>query len=228
MYVSAFLTFTVAITATSLSPLGLVCGAERCERTQGSTLRVLGDFEPGWDSSWDTQQLGGDETSYRMVEDGGGRVLRADADGSATAFYHRLERRRVREQVAWRWKVSGSLPDAIDERSRAGDDYAARLFVIFGDGEMGRGTRALCYVWARGEPVESIYPSPVVDSVKTVVLRTGDAQAGQWVPESRDLDADYRRAFGSEPEAVAAIALMVDTDDTGGRITAWFDDLELR
>ncbi|NIQ52182.1 MAG: DUF3047 domain-containing protein, partial [Gemmatimonadetes bacterium] len=32
---------------------------------------------------------------------------------------------------------------------------------------------------------------------------------------------------GEEPDPVSAVALMVDTDDTGRRATAWFDDVVL-
>ena len=46
--------------------------------------------------------------------------------------------------------------------------------------------------------------------------------------EERDFIKDSERFFGETPEMVTALALMVDTDNTGARGRAWFDDLELR
>ena len=50
----------------------------------------------------------------------------------------------------------------------------------------------------------------------------------QSLTKSRDFLEDYRRVFGGDPPPIAAVALLVDTDDTGGKATAWFADLELR
>ena len=196
-------------------------------------FEVLGNFQPGWDSAWNTEQLGGRETRYRVVRDEDEWVLRVDSDAAATALFRRLELPGGITQVSWRriswrWKVDHSLTGERDETQRDGDDYAARLFVIFGDGELNLDTHALCYVWAAGKPVGSSYRSPYVAGVQTVVLQSGNERAGEWVREARDFVADYRRAFGEDPAAVAAIALMVDTDDTGGRATAWYDDVVVR
>ena len=64
-----------------------------------------------------------------------------------------------------------------------------------------------------------------------VVLESGNARAGSWVAESRDVEADFRAAFGlPEKAAVPAIdgvALSADTDQTGESVTAWFGDVRL-
>ena len=189
---------------------------------------VWEDFGPGWEARWQTQQLGGWETRYRVERDGEEWVLRVDSEASATALYRVVAGPPEAASVAWRWRVERSLAAGEDEKERGGDDYAARLFVIFGDGELRSDTRALCYVWAGSMPVGSSYRSPVVDGVHTVVLQSGDDRAGEWAIEKRDFAADYRRAFGAEPGPVGAIAVMVDTDDTGLRATAWYDDIVIR
>ena len=191
-------------------------------------VEVLGAFEPGWRDVWELQQLGRAETFYRVVDEAGDRVLRADADASATALFRRVELAGVATRISWRWKVAARLRGNTAEHRRAGDDYAARLFVIFGEGELSADTLALCYVWAATGAVGSSYRSPVVDGVMIIVLQSGDELAGAWVEQSRDFAADYRRAFGREPGSVGAIALLVDTDDTGRRATAWYDDIVVR
>jgi hypothetical protein len=61
-----------------------------------------------------------------------------------------------------------------------------------------------------------------------VVLESGAAKAGQWVGESRDLNADFRAAFGEDAPPVSGVAIATDTDNTGETARAWFGDLELR
>jgi Protein of unknown function (DUF3047) len=54
---------------------------------------------------------------------------------------------------------------------------------------------------------------------------------GRWASESRDLDADFRAAFGAQwrkpTPRVTGIAIGNDTDQTGETVTAWFGDFTL-
>jgi hypothetical protein len=62
-----------------------------------------------------------------------------------------------------------------------------------------------------------------------VVLRSGAGEAGQWKAESRDLERDYRDAFGGDAALprVSGIAAGNDTDQTGETATVWFGDFRL-
>jgi hypothetical protein len=187
---------------------------------------IVEDFEGGWENRWRSQNLGRGRTSYTVVDDDGSRVLRAMSEDAGSAVIRRLYLDPLTDgTIEWRWRIAGNLTGNTRERERAGDDYTARLFVVFGSG--GSIRDALCYVWASEEPPGSMYPSPYVKSVAMIVLRSGDARVGEWVTERRDVLADYRAFFGEEPEAPTAIALMVDTDDTGTNGQAWFDDIRL-
>ncbi len=200
--------------------------AQAQEETQSDLRTVVEDFAPGWEVRWRPVPLGRSPTVYEVVDDAGETVLRAASDDAASALIRPLQLDGSQAStIAWRWRVERSLRGNARERERAGDDYAARLFVVFGS----RGTLedALCYVWASTEPAGSVYRSPYVSSVATIVLRSGDADAGDWVSEERDIRADYRSFFGGDPGPPTAIAIMVDTDDTEATARAWFDDILL-
>ncbi len=185
-------------------------------------------FGPGWEDRWIEESLDERSTEYEVVDDGGNPVLRASSRRSASALTRPVAPGAGDElRISWRWKVAGSLAANDQERTRAGDDYAARVFVVFGSGGLASAQAAVSYVWAATEPVGSRYRNPYADEVATLVLESGDEKAGRWVSEERDVRADYRTAFGEEPDPVSAVALMVDTDDTGRRATAWFDDVVL-
>ena len=60
-----------------------------------------------------------------------------------------------------------------------------------------------------------------------LAVESGNRKAGQWVFEERDLLADYRLLFGTDPQAANAIAIMTDTDNTGENAEAWYGDISL-
>ncbi len=185
------------------------------------------DFTSGSDR-WREQRLDRRSTEYRVVDIDGEAVLEAVSTNAAAAFIVSIDGRNIsRTELRWQWRVMASLTENNAETEKNGDDYAARVFVLFGKGELGPDTRALAYAWAGQQPVGSVFPSPYTSKITTLVLRSGDERAQEWVAERRDVTADYWDAFGEAPPDLAGIAIVVDTDDTSGSATAWFDDIEL-
>jgi hypothetical protein len=194
---------------------------------------------------WETVELAGREGGrFRLVEDGGKTVLRLDADTSAAS----LARAVALDPAAypflrWRWRVS-NLIDRSDIREKSGDDFPARLYVLF-DYPVERlslldwaklkiaraiygeqvPAAALCYVWDKHAPAGTTVGNAYTDRVRMIVLRSGAASVGEWVSESRNLLADFRAAFAEEPPPVAGIVVAADTDQTGETVTAWFDSI---
>lgn len=71
------------------------------------------------------------ETLYRLVEDDGAVVLRADANASMSGLVHPLRfDPRTRPVLEWRWKVS-DVPARASFGTKQGDDFAARVYVLF-------------------------------------------------------------------------------------------------
>lgn len=156
-----------------------------------------------------------------------GFALRADSTDSASGLLHEVRvDAPTSARLAWSWRIAEPL-DNPRERTRSGDDYAARVLVIFETSSLPLRTRAVNYVWAAHEAPGSIYPGPYGGRVGVVVVRSGGADAGTWQEEERDVLADYRACFGREPEEINAVAVMADTDDTDAAATAWFADLRL-
>jgi hypothetical protein len=183
-------------------------------------------------------------TRYRVVRDGEGWVLEARSEASASALYRPLDLDLHRyPTLTWRWKVGNVLVGA-DARTRRGDDYAARVYVAFrydparatawerakyGTYRLLYGSyppqAALNYVWDNRLPPGTALDNAYTDRAKMIVVRSGPAEVGRWVTETRDVLGDYRRLVGGEPPPVAGVAVMTDTDDTGERAVAWYDAL---
>lgn len=183
------------------------------------------------------------QTQYERVEFEGASALRARARCSASGLVHAAPGLELSKTpwLHWRWRVDRDLPER-DPRTKAGDDYAARVYVAFRfEPERASGYErvkraalrliygeelpgsALNYVWSASEPVGSTWQSPYAE--RSRVLSLGAGPAGAWRAARVDLRADYRRVFDAEPPPVEFVALMSDADDGCGETLAWFADL---
>ena len=113
-----------------------------------------------------------------------------------------------------------------DETRKSGDDYSARVYVVFPHWLPFK-TRSLNYIWANRLAKGANTPNPFYANAVMVAVESGDQMVGQWVSEQRDIREDYRRIFGGEPPKVGAVALMTDTDNTGESAVAYYDDLRI-
>jgi hypothetical protein len=203
---------------------GRIAGAD----TERERLALFDDFTPAWRAKWREQSLFAKPTRYEVVTDAGRPVLHAVSRSANAGLVREVARLAPAEaRLHWRWKVRAALPGNTRERERAGDDYAARVFVVFETSAFPLRTRAINYVWAATEKNGAVFASPYTKNVGIVVQRSGNADAGQWHLEQRDVLADYRAFFGGAPSRISAVAVLVDTDNTKSDAEAWFADLIL-
>ena len=186
---------------------------------------VIDDFEKGLSPAWSKKVFKG-ETSYSVVETDQGKVLQAQSTAAASGLVYEIEYAPAEyPTLGWRWKIEKTI-DKGDERTKAGDDYAARVYVIFPHWFFPK-TRTLNYIWANHLPQNEILPNAYTGNAMMLAATSGSALAGTWVEVQRNIIEDYRRAFGEDPPEVGAIAIMTDTDNTGEAVTAWYDDIRI-
>jgi hypothetical protein len=190
-----------------------------------SSALTVADFEQGLPAGTEEREFEG-QTRYRVVDLEGGRVLNATADGSASGliFPQRFDPAEW-PWLEWRWKIDGVIEKG-DARIKAGDDYAARVYVIFPHW-LPIKTRSINYIWSNRLPRDSALPNTYTGNAMMLALRSGDADSGQWVVERRNLVEDFRRLFGEDPPDEAVVAVMTDTDQTRETAEAWYDDIRL-
>jgi hypothetical protein len=90
-----------------------------------------------------------------VEQDGDRTVLHAQTAGEASGLYRRVAiDSRELPVLKWSWKVRQTLP-AEDPYRKSGDDFAARVYVIF-PGRFFWQTRALVYVYSDKLPVGTV------------------------------------------------------------------------
>lgn len=198
-----------------LLPLTLLAGADQI---------VVGHFSAGDLSGWEARTFKG-ETTYRLVKLDGKNVLRAESKATASGRFRKVKIDLKKYPfLNWSWKVDNLLP-GLDEQSKAGDDYPARVYVVFSGGLAFWRTRAINYVWSSNQAPGTRWDNAFTANAKMIAVQAGSDQPGKWVTVQRDVAEDYRQLFGKEPGKVDAVAIMTDTDNSGKEALAWYGDI---
>jgi hypothetical protein len=183
-------------------------------------------------------------TDYAIVRDGDQVVLRAQAKSSASMFMREAAIDLSRTPILrWRWKL-GKLPAGADNSVASKEDSAARLVLTF-DGDraslpffertkMGVADSlsgqvmpyaTLMYVTSSVAAAGQRIANPHTNRVQMVVAAKAEDALGKWQSLERDVEADFKAAFGEAPKKVIAYGVMSDTDNTGGEAEAWYGDI---
>ena len=185
---------------------------------------IVSNFAAGSLTGWQ-EKIFTKSTRYSLVESDVGKVLMANSQASASGLFREMKIDLEKTPcLTWSWKVDGVL-EGLNETTKKGDDYPARVYVIFSDGLFFWQTRALNYVWSSGHPTGSAWPNAYTDRSVNIAVQSGPKRVGQWVRQSRNVREDYRRLVGKDITQAGAVAIMTDTDDSGRAATAYYSDV---
>jgi len=185
-------------------------------------------------------------STYTIERNGSEHILRAESSASASAIVYKDSFNVYDHPKArWRWKVRNVYAKG-DVRSKAGDDYPIRVYIMFefDPDKAGAGDRikysfakalygeypphsSLSYIWSSKDDPEKFVVSPYTDKAVMVLLEKGPAKVGTWVDEEIDILADYQKAFKTKPPTRARIAIMNDSDNTGESAVSWVEYIEV-
>lgn len=185
---------------------------------------VVGDFSASGLDGWSDKVFSG-RTRYTVVTEEGRRVIKAQSDASASGLYKKIHVDLLgTPYLHWSWKTEQTLGN-LDEHSRRGDDYPARIYVVFSGGLFFWRTRAIDYVWSNDQPRGSIWENAYTANTRMVAVRSGNKDAGRWWHEKRNVREDFRHLFGEDVRYADAVAIMTDTDNSGKSATAYYGDI---
>ncbi len=229
--------------------------ADTSTAEDGGTEVIAEDFsvpsteDPSLPAAWKPLVFPGIKrhTVYTVQSRDGNSYLRGESVASASALYRTLDIEAAEyPMLSWRWKIDNVLAKG-DGRTKAGDDYSARLYVTFAfepaestlveraRQEIGVrlfGLRppgsALNYIWANKLKKGEFIANPYSPKDIMIAVQSGSKKALSWVSEERNIYEDYVRAFGHKPPRITGVAVMTDSDNTGGRATGYYDDIVFR
>ncbi|HET9925704.1 MAG TPA: DUF3047 domain-containing protein, partial [Methylomirabilota bacterium] len=180
----------------------------------------------GIPDGWKGQNWGSPKYDFRIETQGGRKVLRAKSqDDSSTISKEAKVNVKDRPILQWSWQAV-TLPKGGDARKSATDDQAAQLYVTFPRFPQAVRSRIISYLWDTTAPAGAIFKSEKTSLVTYVVVRSGPADVGKWVTESRNVLEDYKKIYGEAPgEDVGAISISIDSNDTHSSAEACFGEI---
>jgi hypothetical protein len=175
-------------------------------------------------SDWEKQEFSG-ETFYELVSIDNRFVLKADSVASASGLVREIEVDLNKTPfLNWSWKVD-AIFDNVEETTKAGDDYPARVYIVVSDGFFFWQTRALSYSWASKQPKGSHWPNAFTENAIMVAVQSGNEKVGEWVQEKRNILEDIKNLLGINATRINAVAIMTDTDNSKQTATAYYGDI---
>lgn len=189
------------------------------------TRLPLGEFSSRHLDGWEQKSFKG-ETRYQLQTADGVVALKADSHAAGSGLFK--EQRIDLEKTPflnWSWRIANRLA-GLNEHSKTGDDYAARVYVVIKGGWTFWQTKAINYVWASNSAKDSVWPNAFAGNhAMMLALRGPEAPLNAWVHEKRNVRADLKKLFGQDIRHIDAVALMTDTDNSNGKVTAYYGDI---
>jgi hypothetical protein len=136
--------------------------------------------------------------------------------------------------INWSWLIEKKLLP-LDERSKRGDDFVARIYVVIDGGFWFWNTKSLNYVWSSNQDKGLVWDNPFAGSnVKMLSIQGKTSPKGQWLEEKRNVYQDLIDTFGDKGSEKAnrkayqyidIIAIMTDTDNSGKKAESYYGDI---
>ena len=186
---------------------------------------VVADFSSGVDKNgiplgWQLKEKSG-KADFAVIKEGPIHAVQLRSVDSSFALQKVVKVNTQNYPVlSWKWKVT-KLPQGADLRTRKADDQAAQLFLAFSD------AKVIVYLWDTTAPQGSMedVPAPPFVTIKAIVLRSGDMDAGKWITETRNAYEDYRKLFDREPPPVAGMRIQINSQHTDTAAESYFADV---
>jgi Protein of unknown function (DUF3047) len=187
------------------------------------------DGKTGIPDGWKGQNWGSPKYDFGIATQGGRKAIHLkSANDSSTISKEVKVDVKTWPIVQWSWQVV-SLPKGGDARKSATDDEAAQIYVTFPRFPSAVRSRIISYIWDTTAPVGSIFKSEKTGLVTYVVVRSGPADLGKWLTESRNVLEDYKKIYGEAPaEDVGAISIAIDSNDTNSTAESYFGEIFFR
>ena len=183
---------------------------------------------------WEHKVFSG-QTSYSVLQYKGQRALKAVSNSAASGLLLKKKIDLLKTPfINWSWLIEQNFP-GLNEQSKGGDDFVARIYVIIDGGMMIWRSKSLNYVWSSNQARGKVWNNAFAgDKVKMLSVRGKDDKTGQWFSEKRDVYKDLIKYFGDKGSAKAnlnayryidVVAIMTDTDNSKRKAESYFGDV---
>ena len=165
------------------------------------------------------------KTKYFLGSNENGNFLKAVANNAASGLGKKIEIDLNNTPfLNITWKVEKDLR-GINERTKKGHDYAARVFVVKKTGATVLSNRAMNYVFSSNEAVDVFHPSPYTKKSIDYVLATTIDHLNEWVTVKVNVKKHFKRFHDLDLDKINGVAIMADTDNSKLNSIAYYQNI---
>ena len=165
------------------------------------------------------------KTEYLLGSNENGNYLKAVADNAASGLGKKvIIDLNSTPFINITWKIEKDLK-GINEKSKKGHDFAARLFVIKKTGATALSNRAINYVFSSNNNIGDNWPSPFTKKSIDNVLSTTKENFNKWVTVKANVKEDFKKFHDLDVNELNGIAIMADTDNSKNKTISYYQNI---
>ena len=165
------------------------------------------------------------KTKYKLGKNENGNFIRSEAEYAASGLGKEIELNLSKTPfLNITWKVEKDL-SGINENSKKGHDYAARVFVIKKTGATPLSNRAMNYVYSSNNEINSNQPSPYTKKSIDYVLSTTKENLNEWVTVKVNVKEHFKKFHDIDVNEIDGVAIMTDTDNSEKTAIAYYQNI---
>ena len=164
-------------------------------------------------------------TEYQIGSNANGNFLRAKAEGQASGLGKEIKINLDKTPfINITWKVENNL-NGINERSKKGHDFAARVFVVKKTGITALSNRAINYVFSSNENIGENWNSPYTKNSIDYVLSTTNINDNEWITVKSNVKNDFKNLHNLDVNEINGVAIMTDTDNSKMKAVSYYQNI---
>ena len=165
------------------------------------------------------------KTQYSLGSNENGKFIRSEANNSASGLGKEIKiNLNETPFLNITWKIEKDLP-GINENSKKGHDYAARVFVVKKTGATPLSNRAMNYVFSSNNDINSYHPSPFTKKSIDYVLSTTKENLNEWVTVKINVRDHFKKFHNLDLDEINGVAIMSDTDNSKLTSIAYYQNI---
>ena len=165
------------------------------------------------------------KTKYSLGSNENGNFLRGEAENAASAIGKNIKiDLSITPYINITWKIEKDL-SGINENSKKGHDYAARVFVIKKTGVTPLSKRAMNYVFSSNNEINNNWPSPYTKKSIDYILSTTKENLNEWVTVKANVKEHFKKYHDLDVDEIDGVAIMTDTDNSKLKAIAYYQNI---
>ncbi len=165
------------------------------------------------------------KTLYSVGSNENGDFLKAVADNAASGLGKEIKIDLNKTPfINITWKIEKDL-QGINEKSKKGHDFAARVFAVKKTGATPLSNRAINYVFSSNSAVGESWPSPYTKKSIDNVLATTKDNPNVWVTVKANVKEDFKKFHNLDVNELDGLAIMADTDNSKMKSISYFQNI---